>query len=178
MNDALWLSGKLLADTLDNLNTRIIFAESCTAGLASATLSRVPGVSEWHCGSAVTYRNDTKHQWLRVPMTLLEPPGPGPVSEPVARAMAAGALQMTPEAHVAAAITGHLGPAAEPGLDGVLWMALARRNPGSDQPEILATLREVLPAEAQPGFTIRETRQQLAAQHLLDFARTRLNSAP
>ncbi len=53
-----------LVDVLKRLDTKIVFAESCTAGLVSATLARVPGVSAYLCGSAVTYRDEVKTAWV------------------------------------------------------------------------------------------------------------------
>lgn len=168
MDDALSSAGKLLSDSLFSHRRRIVFAESCTAGLVSATLSRFPGVSAWHCGSAVTYRNASKHQWLGVPLELLEPPGPGPVSEPVAIAMALGVLARTPEAEVSASVTGHLGPGAEVGLDGVVWIAVAHRTSDAGlSSEILLTRKLMLDDSVEPGFTLRETRQRRAAVEVL-----------
>ena len=104
---------KTLASVLKSRDLRIVFAESCTGGLVSAALTRVPGISDYHCGSAVVYRIDTKTRWLNVPSELLVKPGP--VSNVVARHMAEGVLRHTPEADVAASITGHLGPNAPVG---------------------------------------------------------------
>lgn len=115
-----------LADALARCELRVVFAESCTAGLVSATLARVPGISRWHCGSAVTYREPTKHQWLGVSQQALA--RFSAVSEPVARQMAQGVLQKTPEADFAAAVTGHLGPGAPAELDGIIYIAIARRQ--------------------------------------------------
>ncbi len=112
-----------LAQQLAARGVRVVFAESCTAGLASAVLATVPGVSQWHCGSAVTYREATKSSWLGVPPELIAQWGV--VSEPVARQMALGVLRATPEADVAVAITGHLGPHAPVELDGVVYLAAA-----------------------------------------------------
>ena len=61
-----------VARELEQQNKKIVFAESCTAGLVSASLAKVPGISQHHCGSAVTYRNDSKHRWLGVSAQLLE----------------------------------------------------------------------------------------------------------
>ena len=104
---------------------RVVFAESCTGGLVAATLAAVPGISDLLCGSAVTYRNDTKHQWLGVFNEKLK--RPGAVSRVVAEQMASGVLQMTPEADWAASITGHLGPHAPKRLDGLVYIGLAHR---------------------------------------------------
>jgi PncC family amidohydrolase len=100
-----------------------VLAESCTCGLIAAKLGGVPGVSQWLVGSLVSYRLDAKQRWLGVPSKWLEPQGPGAVSQPVAEAMAEGALRCAPEAQVALAITGHLGPGAPLQQDGLVWIA-------------------------------------------------------
>lgn len=116
-----------LAAQLRDKNRRVVFAESCTAGLVSASLAGIPGISKWHCGSAVTYREATKTAWLDVSVEDLQQHSA--VSEPVARQMALGVLQFTPEADYSAAVTGHLGPDAPPELDGVIYVAIAHRDP-------------------------------------------------
>ncbi len=126
MNDMLCEAGKRLAALLQQHDTRIVFAESCTGGLVSATLAQTPGVSQWHCGSAVTYREATKSEWLNISLADIELHGV--VSLEIARQMALGVLQVTPEADIAAAITGHLGPHAPADLDGVTFIALAQRQ--------------------------------------------------
>lgn len=105
---------------------QVVLAESCTGGLVSATLSRLPGVSKFLCGSAVVYQAETKTHWLGVsPQSLCDA---GPVSREVAEAMVCGVLHRTPQADVAAAVTGHLGPAAPPRQDGLAYVAVARRR--------------------------------------------------
>jgi len=121
-------TAKRLAKRLSDLKLRVVFAESCTAGLVSATLARIPGISDWHCGSAVTYRNKTKTDWLNVIGTDIEKHSA--VSETVAKQMALGVLSKTDEAELSAAITGHLGPDAPADLDGVIYVAVSRRNNG------------------------------------------------
>jgi len=115
-----------LAECLSQLKIRVVFAESCTAGLVSASLARVSGVSDWHCGSAVTYRNKTKVDWLNVSDSTLEQHTA--VSEVVAKQMALGVLSNTEEADISASVTGHLGPHAPARLDGVIYVAVARRT--------------------------------------------------
>jgi PncC family amidohydrolase len=104
---------------------KLVLAESCTGGLVCGSLTRVPGISQFLCGAMVTYRNETKTQYLGIAERILK--HPGPVSEIVARQMAEGVLQRTPEATLAASVTGHLGPQAPAELDGVVYLAVARR---------------------------------------------------
>jgi len=86
---------------------RIATAESCTAGLLAARLTDRPGSSDYVMGGVVSYSNEAKQQLLGVDAALIE--ANGAVSEPVAEAMAAGALQRF-GADTAVAITGIAGP--------------------------------------------------------------------
>ncbi|MCV7195164.1 competence/damage-inducible protein A [Mycobacterium angelicum] len=86
---------------------RIATAESCTAGLLAARLTDRPGSSDYVMGGVVSYANEAKVQLLGVDPALIETHGA--VSEPVAQAMAAGALQRF-GADTAVAITGIAGP--------------------------------------------------------------------
>jgi nicotinamide-nucleotide amidase len=149
---------------------RLVVAESCTGGLAAALLARIPGVSEFLCGSAVVYQVETKAEWLRVPPRLLS--NPGPVSREVASAMAMGALAATPQAEVSAAITGHLGPDAPPEQDGLVFLAFASRNHAAKSSRV-AVKRIELSKEPDDSVTgrlrKRLRRQRSAAAHLLDW---------
>ena len=82
-------------------------AESCTGGLIAGACTEVSGSSEWFERGFVTYSNAAKHELLGVPAALIEQHGA--VSEPVARAMAAGAVAHSP-AQLAVAVTGVAGP--------------------------------------------------------------------
>ncbi len=86
---------------------RIATAESCTAGLLAARLTDRPGSSDYVAGGVVAYANDAKVELLGVDPALIE--AHGAVSEPVAEAMAAGALRRF-GADTAVAITGVAGP--------------------------------------------------------------------
>ncbi|WP_343599221.1 competence/damage-inducible protein A [Mycobacterium sp.] len=86
---------------------RIATAESCTAGLLAARLTERAGSSAYVAGGVVAYANDAKTTLLGVDAALIE--AHGAVSEPVAEAMAAGALRRF-GADTAAAITGIAGP--------------------------------------------------------------------
>jgi nicotinamide-nucleotide amidase len=65
-------------------------AESCTGGLVAAALTSVAGSSDVVDRGFVTYSNEAKTEMLGVPPELLA--RHGAVSEPVARAMAEGAV--------------------------------------------------------------------------------------
>jgi len=86
---------------------RIATAESCTAGLLAARLTERPGSSAYVAGGVVAYANEAKVELLGVDPVLIEQHGA--VSEPVADAMAEGALRRF-DADTAVAITGIAGP--------------------------------------------------------------------
>ncbi|WP_026256043.1 competence/damage-inducible protein A [Mycobacterium sp. 155] len=86
---------------------RVATAESCTAGLLAARLTERAGASAYVAGGVVAYANEAKTRLLQVDQELLAEHGA--VSEPVAVAMAAGALRSF-EADTAVAITGIAGP--------------------------------------------------------------------
>jgi len=102
-------------------------AESCTGGLVAGALTAIAGSSDVVDRCFVTYSNDAKRELLGVPWEALL--GYGAVSEPVARAMAAGALARTGAA-VAVAVTGIAGPGGGTATKpvGLVHFAAARRG--------------------------------------------------
>ena len=86
---------------------KIATAESCTGGLVAGLLTAVPGSSAVMERGFVTYSNEAKAEAIGVPMDLIT--AHGAVSEPVARAMADGALKAS-RADVAVSVTGIAGP--------------------------------------------------------------------
>jgi PncC family amidohydrolase len=165
---ALATEARNLADEIRRHGVRIVLAESCTAGLACAALAAIPGISEFLCGSAVTYRDDAKRQWLDVSANDLA--NFTAVSEPVARQMARGVLEHTPEADWSAAITGHLGPDAPAGFDGVIYIAVARRYDSG--PRVTTAARKQLTAAD------RVSRQSEAATAVLTTLRAEIAARP
>ncbi|SFL05064.1 CinA family protein [Methylorubrum salsuginis] len=88
-------------------NKKIATAESCTGGLVAGLLTAVPGSSAVVDRGFVTYSNEAKTDLVGVPAALIA--AHGAVSEPVARAMAEGALDRS-LANVAVSVTGVAGP--------------------------------------------------------------------
>ena len=82
-------------------------AESCTGGMVAAAITDISGSSGWFERGFVTYSNQAKTEMIGVPAELIEKHGA--VSEPVARAMAEGALRNS-RAQISLAITGVAGP--------------------------------------------------------------------
>ncbi len=106
---------------------KVATAESCTGGLVAALLTEIPGSSAVVERGFVTYSNEAKTELLDVAADLIS--RHGAVSEPVARAMAAGALAKG-RAEVAVSITGVAGPGGGSATKpvGLVYLALARRG--------------------------------------------------
>lgn len=85
----------------------LALAESCTGGLASATITEIPGSSAWFERGFVTYSNTAKVEMLGVLPETLEIFGA--ISEQTAREMVVGALKHS-HASIAISITGIAGP--------------------------------------------------------------------
>lgn len=132
--DALSAQLPTLADALRARHWRLSCAESCTGGLIAALCTSVAGSSDWFERGFVTYSNAAKQDLLGVPAALLE--AHGAVSEPVAHAMALGALAHS-AAQVAVAVTGIAGPggavAGKP--VGTVWLALAWQEAPNQPPQ-------------------------------------------
>ncbi|GAB3627199.1 damage-inducible protein CinA [Pandoraea terrae] len=82
-------------------------AESCTGGMVAAAVTDISGSSNWFERGFITYSNQAKTEMIGVPADLID--RHGAVSEPVARAMAEGAL-INSRAQVALSVTGVAGP--------------------------------------------------------------------
>ena len=156
------ISSDLVA-LLKRQNRQLVLAESCTGGLISAILTQFPGISNWLCGSAVVYQDDTKVEWLGVdPSQVQEYTS---VSQQVTEKMANAVLEHTSGAEFALAITGHLEPGAcESGTQAFVAIAI-RRGP---QVNCIASVQHPLLADS------RVERQWEAACHALADAVTAL----
>ena len=111
-----------LAQALQARGWMMATAESCTGGLIAAQCTELAGSSLWFERGFVTYSNAAKTELIGVPAALIA--AHGAVSEPVARAMAQGALQHA-QAQVSVAVTGIAGPgggSADKPV-GTVWLA-------------------------------------------------------
>jgi nicotinamide-nucleotide amidase len=104
----------MLDMTLKNLSgicsvrkLQIATAESCTGGLIAKLITDCAGSSVWFERGFITYSNLAKEQMLCVGADLLS--RHGAVSEPVAAAMAEGALKFS-QAQYSLSVTGIAGP--------------------------------------------------------------------
>jgi nicotinamide-nucleotide amidase len=141
---------EVLVHTLSEKGQTLVTAESCTGGNLAHRITNVPGASQPFLCGFVTYSNEAKTRDLGVPQTLLQEHGA--VSQPVAEAMALGAIART-GADYALATTGIAGPgggSAEKPV-GLVFIAAASR---SGQ---LLCERHVIPTE-------RETFKNLVVQ--------------
>jgi nicotinamide-nucleotide amidase len=96
-----------LAELLARKGWMMATAESCTGGLIAGACTDLAGSSDWFERGFVTYSNDAKSELLGVDAALIE--AHGAVSEPVARAMAEGAVARS-RAQASVAVTGVAGP--------------------------------------------------------------------
>lgn len=119
------LAQRVLAEACQR-RLKLVTAESCTGGLLASLLTDIPGASHCFERGFVVYTNQAKAELLGVPPTLLD--SPGPVSEPVARAMAEGALRKS-RGDIALAVTGYAdaAPGGE-GTAGLVHFAAARKG--------------------------------------------------
>ena len=98
---------EVVLDLLRRRRWRLATAESCTAGLVGARLTRVPGASRVFAGGAVCYNPAAKQRILAVPQEILR--RHGAVSAACARAMARGAAARF-ATQVGVSVTGVAGP--------------------------------------------------------------------
>ncbi len=116
-----------LLDSYRQRGLKISTAESCTGGLVAALLTEIAGSSAVVERGFVTYSNEAKTELIGVPADLIATHGA--VSEPVARAMAEGALARS-HADVAVGITGIAGPGGGTAMKpvGLVHFGLARKG--------------------------------------------------
>jgi nicotinamide-nucleotide amidase len=103
---------------------KVATAESCTGGLVAARITDQPGSSDYFVGGYVTYSEAQKHDILGVPKEVIAEHSA--VSEPVAAAMAKGALQRA-GAQYAISVTGYAGPDGGTDFDpvGTVYIGIA-----------------------------------------------------
>jgi PncC family amidohydrolase len=107
----------------------LALAESCTAGLASDLLARIPGASAFLWGSFVCYTGEAKLSMLGLDRDRLL--RYGMVSRETVCDMANGALEKS-GVYIAAAVTGLAGPDGDGSAVpvGTVWTAVALREKG------------------------------------------------
>jgi nicotinamide-nucleotide amidase len=145
-----------LVRQLEAAGLMVATAESCTGGMIIATLTDVAGSSAVVDRGFVTYSNAAKTQMLGVAPDLIA--DHGAVSEPVARAMADGALERS-LADIAVSVTGIAGPGGgTPDKPvGTVHFACARKGqPSRHSHQLFAGLdrADVRTASVRHAFTL------------------------
>ncbi len=128
---------RAVARLLGELGQTLATAESLTGGLVGGRVTTVPGASDHYRGGVVAYATEAKATVLGVDQKLLDEHGP--VSEPVAAAMAEG-VRRAFATDVGLATTGVAGPTEQGGhpvgslclavADAVGTVTITRRAPG------------------------------------------------
>ncbi len=150
------LEAKDVLDVCRSGGLRLATAESCTGGLIAAVLTSIAGSSAVFERGFVTYSNEAKTELLGVPAAVIAEHGA--VSEPVARAMAEGAL-LRSHADIAVSVTGIAGPdggSAETPV-GLVHFACARRDNATEHVRMLYGQRErheIMQASVLQAFTM------------------------
>ena len=107
---------------------KVATAESCTGGLLASLLTDVEGCGHGFDRGFVTYSKEAKTDLLGLDPDMLDQNDA--VSEPVARAMAEGALARS-GADLAISVTGFAGPAGDGHEEGLVHFALASKRAGT-----------------------------------------------
>lgn len=159
IDDAILAQAAALVERCRAAGLMVATAESLTSGLIAATLTAIEGSSAVVDRGFVTYSNAAKHEMLGVPLAMIA--AHGAVSEPVARAMAEGALARS-RAQLTVAVTGVAGPGGgtvEKPV-GLVWFGCARAG----QPTV--TARQVLAGDraAVRRATVAQALAMLAAR--------------
>ena len=147
-----------LASVLEARGWMMVTAESCTGGMIAAQCTDLSGSSRWFERGFVTYSNAAKSELIGVPEALITQHGA--VSEPVALAMAQGAVQHA-HAQVSVAVTGVAGPTGgTPDKPvGTVWFAWCIDDRLSSERCVFAddrrTVREATVAHALQGLLSR-----------------------
>ena len=111
---------------------KVALAESCTGGLVCAALTEIPGSSAVLDRGFVTYSAEAKQDLLGLSADLVD--CNDAVSAEVAKAMAEGALSRC-NADIALSVTGFAGPGGPEHEEGLVYMACAVRNAGTQVEE-------------------------------------------
>ena len=150
------LEAKGVLDVCRSGGLRLATAESCTGGLVAAVITSIAGCSSVFERGFVTYSNAAKTELLGVPAALIAEHGA--VSEPVARAMAEGAL-LRSHADIAVSVTGIAGPDGGSGEKpvGLVHFACARRDNPTEHVRMQYGQRErheIMRASVLQAFTM------------------------
>ena len=136
-----------IINTLKNRDQTITFAESCTGGRIASAFTAISGASSVLMGSAVTYANEIKSEWLDVKEeTLIKY---GAVSSECIEEMLTGILKMA-SADYAIAVSGIAGPTGgtEEKPVGTVYIGVKNREKSMVQRHLFKGKREEIQKEA------------------------------
>jgi PncC family amidohydrolase len=105
----------------------ITTAESCTGGMIASSIVSIPGSSSIFNSSIVTYSNEAKAKFLKIPIELLNENGA--VSKVIAEEMAKNVLKLM-DAQMSIAVTGIAGPSGgtKDKPIGTVWICTGQKS--------------------------------------------------
>ena len=118
---------KKIVKLLKKKKIKISFAESCTGGMLSSTITSVNGSSKVFTLGIVAYSNQSKINVLKVPKNIIRKYGS--VSEPVCLAMLKN-LNKISKTNISVSITGIAGPSGGTKIKpvGLVYVGIKRGN--------------------------------------------------
>lgn len=120
------LLGANIVNLLNNHKLKLSTAESCTAGLISATITSISGASSVFDFGASTYSNEMKHKLLNVSNKTID--NFGAVSPQTAKEMSQG-IRIYANSDLGLSVTGVAGPACSENKPvGLVYISLSDCN--------------------------------------------------
>jgi len=118
---------KKIVSLLNKKKLKIAFAESCTGGLLSSTITSVSGSSKVFTLGLIAYSNQSKIKVLKVPKNIIRKYGS--VSEPVCLAMVKN-LSKISKTNISVSITGIAGPSGGTKIKpvGLVYVGIKKGN--------------------------------------------------
>ncbi len=154
---------EVVGRTLTERGLTLATSESLTGGLLGATITAVPGASQYYLGGVVVYATEQKSRIGGVDSAVLRKHGV--ISEQTAVEMVVGVQELT-GADYALAASGVAGPAPQEGHPpGEVWIAVVGPRVGTMRPSPTA-LRFRFEGDREP---VREQTVQAALRMLLDL---------
>ena len=118
---------KKIVSLLNKKKLKIAFAESCSGGLLSSTITSVSGSSKVFTLGLIAYSNQSKIKVLKVPKSIIRKYGS--VSEPVCLAMVKN-LNKISKTNISVSITGIAGPSGGTKIKpvGLVYVGIKKGN--------------------------------------------------
>jgi len=118
---------KKIVSLLNKKKLKIAFAESCSGGLLSSTITSVSGSSKVFTLGLIAYSNQSKIKILKVPKSIIRKYGS--VSEPVCLAMVKN-LSKISKTNISVSITGIAGPSGDTKIKpvGLVYVGIKKGN--------------------------------------------------